>query len=443
MQVRSVLLYVVFGLISTVVVAQTIEPTIGIVNRTDCGGFWRYDFNYETVDVDEVSPIVLSAAIFLSANVHDRKVKAKGCGLINHFTITADDQCPTHVSSVLTLEGALASTNYILIESDGFGFGIDVERNQKYLQGRATARVNIDAFLAGRKLLEKEGYTWGDVTVNIGYSQGGHSGMWVNRLVAEEYRSDELPKIDYCIIGGGPYDLYAHYQQLVLDNQSPNPAALALILSSMIDAGGYKVKNEDIFSDDLVACFPELFDSKRHSEGYINTFIYERYGHADDRELPLDQWVKPSFFDEKSAVMKEIVYYLKQNSLVYDSWKPEKTGRITFVHARNDEVVPFINLEHMATHLLANGYEAFDVDDSSEGGHKDTGIYFVLKAISLLSSFVPTGAEELFRESPAEQRHDIYSLDGRLFFRQTTLNEAYKSLPKGIYVIKGQKIVRP
>ena len=156
MQVRSVLLYVVFGLISTVVVAQTIEPTIGIVNRTDCGGFWRYDFNYETVDVDEVSPIVLSAAIFLSANVHDRKVKAKGCGLINHFTITADDQCPTHVSSVLTLEGALASTNYILIESDGFGFGINVERNQKYLQGRVTARVNIDAFLAGRKLLEKE-----------------------------------------------------------------------------------------------------------------------------------------------------------------------------------------------------------------------------------------------------------------------------------------------
>lgn len=51
MQVRSVLLYVVFGLISTVVVAQTIEPTIGIVNRTDCGGFWRYDFNYETLSL--------------------------------------------------------------------------------------------------------------------------------------------------------------------------------------------------------------------------------------------------------------------------------------------------------------------------------------------------------------------------------------------------------
>ena len=40
----------------------------------------------------------------------------------------------------------------------------------------------------------------------------------------------------------------------------------------------YKVKNEDIFSDDLVACFPELFDSKRHSEGYINTFYMSGMG---------------------------------------------------------------------------------------------------------------------------------------------------------------------
>ena len=72
-----------------------------------------------------------NAAIFLSPDVHDKRVKAKGCGLINHFTIMADYQCPTHVSNRLSQEGALANTHYILIESDGFGFGIDVERNQR------------------------------------------------------------------------------------------------------------------------------------------------------------------------------------------------------------------------------------------------------------------------------------------------------------------------
>lgn len=439
---RTVLLAVVAWWAATVVTAQTAEPFMGIVNCTDCGGFWRYDFNYETVDADGVSPIMLSAAIFLSADVHDRKIKAKGCGLLNHYTITADYQSPTQVSKELTLEGALANTHFILIESDGFGFGIDVERNQKYLQGRATARVNIDAFLAGRKLMEEEGYQWDDVTINLGYSQGGHSGMWVNRLVAEGYRSAELPKIDYCVLGGGPYDLYAHYQQLVLDNQSPNPAAIALILSSMIDAGGYKVKFEDIFSADLVARFPELFDSKLHSDGYINNFIYEQYGHADERKLPLNQILEPAFFDEASAAMKEIIYYLKQHSLVYDAWKPEKTDHITFIHSRNDEVVPFLNLEHMENHLLANGYAAFDIDDSCVENHKDTGLYFVLKAISLLSTFIPSGVEEVFRESLGEQRQDIYSLNGRLIRKQAKLSEVYHSLPRGVYIIQGQKLMK-
>lgn len=119
---------------------------------------------------------------------------------------------------------------------------MNISNNQKYLQGRATARVNIDAFLAGKQLLKDEGYQFQDVVLNMGYSQGGSMGMWVNRLVAEGYRSDELPKIDYCVIGGGPYDMYAHYRKLAEDNVSQFPVALPLIMSGMIDAGGNVVK---------------------------------------------------------------------------------------------------------------------------------------------------------------------------------------------------------
>ena len=81
---RTTLLALVAWLASTIAVAETTEPEIGIVNRTDCGGFWRYDFNYETVDTDGETPIVLSAAIFMLPEVHDKTVKAKGCGLLNH-----------------------------------------------------------------------------------------------------------------------------------------------------------------------------------------------------------------------------------------------------------------------------------------------------------------------------------------------------------------------
>ena len=429
-------------LASTSVVAESTEPVVGIVNRTNCGGFWRYDFNYETVDADGETPIVLSAAIFMTHEVHDKELKAKGCGLINHYTITDDTHRPSNVNSGFTLEGIFANSNYFMIESDGFGFGLDVKNNQKYLQGRAAARVNIDAFLAGRKLLEAEGYEYEDVVLNLGYSQGGNSGMWVNRLVAEGYRSDELPKIDYCIIGGGPYDMYAHYRKLASDNMSQYPVALPLILSGMIDAGGYKVKNEDLFNDDFVQYLPELFDSKEHDTDYINNFIYEKYGSADDKSLPIDKIVKPTFFDEESETMQDIIYHLKQNSLVYDTWKPEKTDRISFVHSTADEVVPFLNQESMETHLLANGYDTFDIDDSSTEKHTDTGTYYVLKAAVLLNSFVPAGLEDVFSRMPAENTHDIYTIDGRLIRKNTTLSDAFRTLPKGVYVINGRKVIK-
>ena len=430
-------------LVSTLAVAETTEePVIGIVGRTDCGSFWRYDFNYETVDADGETPIVLSAAIFMTHDVHDKEIKAKGCGLINHYTITDDKERPTNVTDFITLEGVLANSNYIMIESDGFGFGIDVKRNQKYLQGRATARVNIDAFLAGRKLMEAEGYEFENVVLNLGYSQGGNSGMWVNRLVAEGYRSDELPKIDYCIIGGGPYDMYSHYRKLAEDNVSQYPVALPLILSGMIDAGGYKVKNEDVFTDDFVQYLSELFDSKEHDTDYINDFIYKTYGSSSDKSLPLDKIVKPEFFDEESEPMKDIVYHLKENSLVYDSWKPEKTDKISFYHSPYDEVVPFLNQESMEKHLVANGYTSFDIDSSSTEGHTDSGTLYAMFAALHISEFVPTGMEDVFREIPREATHDIYSIDGRLIRKQTTLREALRSLPKGVYVINGRKMVK-
>ena len=429
-------------LTSTIVMAETTQPEIGIVNRINCGTFWRYDFNYETVDADGETPVILSAAIFMARKIHDKEIQAKGCGLVNHYTITDNSQRPTNVSGIFTLEGMLASANYILIESDGYGFGLDVERNQRYLQGRATARVNIDAFITGRKLIEAEGFECGDVVLNLGYSQGGNSGMWVNRLVAEGYRSDELPKIDYCLIGGGPYDMYSHYQKLASENMTQYPVALPLILSGMIDAGGYKVKNEDIFNDDFVQYLPELFDTKAHDTDYINNFIYEKYGNANDKSLTIDKIVNPAFFDEDSTPMQDIIYHLKDNSLVYESWTPEKTDTITFFHSNDDEVVPVLNMQNMERHLLENDYKAFDIKYYDGQLHTPTGSLYVMEVVTILNKYVPTGMESIFSGIPQEDTHNIYSIDGRLVRKQTTLSEAFRSLPKGIYIINGRKVIK-
>lgn len=75
------------------------EDADGIVARTQTnGGFWRYDFHYTTVDIDMKTPIVLSAAIFMSQAVHDKEATSPGLALMNHYTITRDADAPTSVT---------------------------------------------------------------------------------------------------------------------------------------------------------------------------------------------------------------------------------------------------------------------------------------------------------------------------------------------------------
>ena len=84
---RTLLLVLWLVVSATSVMAEGIEPAIGIVNRTNCGKFWRLDFNYQTVDADGETPIVLSAAIFMANDIYAKTLRAKGCGLGNHYTI--------------------------------------------------------------------------------------------------------------------------------------------------------------------------------------------------------------------------------------------------------------------------------------------------------------------------------------------------------------------
>ena len=77
-RIRKIMLILTILMASVTVMAQTAEPVIGIVNRTNCGIFWRLDFNYETVDADGETPVVLSAAIFMTNSIYNKNQKAKG-----------------------------------------------------------------------------------------------------------------------------------------------------------------------------------------------------------------------------------------------------------------------------------------------------------------------------------------------------------------------------
>ncbi len=415
-----------------------------IYNRTDYGTFWRYDFRYPTTDGDG-KPITLSAAIFMHKDVQSKKKEAKGCILLNHFTITSDKDRPTNVSELQHLEPVLAMTKYVVIESDGIGFGLTKDLPQPYLQGRVLGKVDIDAFLAGRKLLDGEGYIYGSTVLNMGYSQGGYVGAWVDRLVSEGYRSDELPKINYTFIGGGSYDIYATYLDIIKETVSHYPVALPLVLSDIVTDESTGVKYSDVLTQTYLEKIQEWFECKEYNTDSINAMAYTIFNSTPEAGISTSLLFTPELWDPNSDIVaNHIRPWMEEHSLTYDDWMPTKTDTVTLVHSVNDEVVAFVNVRSLSQHYKRMGFTRFDVDSTFTGQHTPTGSSYAMKAVQVLSKYTPKedGVTAIRPVAQLPEREGIYSLDGRLLYSGKASAAEEAALSKGIYIVNGRKVVR-
>lgn len=399
-------------------------------------GIYRYNFTYNTTDVDGKTPLVMSGAIFMSKEVHDRTAQAPGYVIANNYTVMKNDECASNVSSVFTYEGFLTGSNYIIIESDGLGLGKTKERVQDYLIGRSSAQHNIDAFIAGRKLIEEAGFKAGSLVASTGYSQGGHTAIWVSKLVEEGYRSDELPKIDYAIIGGGPYDIYAQYKDIMRKGRCQYPVLIPLIFDGLIEEGKSGIRRTDVFSDILLEKMPEWVDTKEYNTAAIQDSIYQTFGGSKDTGAEVKYLLKDVCLDSLSDLMQRVIPRMKANSLVYEEWAPTKTSEIAFVHSTADSIVPYYIMENMAKHLDRNGYTSYTIKQTS-GAHVDEGYSFVMSLSSMLKSYAekhPWGSVQTIRDNDDNMNDNrIFRIDGV----EVTGNK--DNLPPGIYIINKKK----
>lgn len=411
------------------------------------GDIQRVNFIYTTVDLDGETPIELSGAIFLPKSVWQQHKKAPGFALCSHYTVTSNAESAGSIQSDLELEPFVAGSGFIAIASDGRGFGETRDKQQSYLLGRTTARNNIDAFIAGRKLL-KENYNYevGSLIVTVGYSQGGHSTMWINRLVSEGYRGDELPRIDYTLSGGGPYDTVSMYKEMLKSGESTYPVALMLIFDGLIAEGKCGITEEDVYLPELQKYIPEWITSKKYTTHEINDMIYEKFNNGTTGSIKLSKLVQPACLDTTSNVMQRVLPRLKANALVYDDWAPTKTTEIYFGHSTKDEIVPYLNWQSLERHLKEVGYTSYSVGSYGAWGHEGTGKTFAMDVRSLLADYASSHASGAKEDTEANSiqttvddnnfanNRKVYRLDGT----EVTNTE---HLAPGIYIMNHKKFV--
>ncbi len=338
----------------------------------------RLNYVYTSVGPDGVTPTTLSGAIVMRYSIFTKENHANGLIIYNHPTTTLKYRCPSHDDD-LDAEAAICFTHkYIMVAVDNYGFGITEDKPQAYLNPDITAQGAVDGLLAAKRLLGRMGYYYEDRLLNMGYSQGGHTAMAVQRLVDTKY-SDRL-KIMHTYAGGGPYDMMGIYDEMKKTNVTYYPCALPLILSGINETEKLGLKPHDMFTGALADNYEEWILSKEYSSTEINDMIINSVSKddivpGDPRDgVRLTAIINPDIMDERTPIGRKMKTLFKKNSLL-GTWKPNPRTRVYLFHSRADEVVPVLCTRRMADFMADEGVDV-QTEYLNDWPHTPAASYF-------------------------------------------------------------------
>ena len=278
------------------------------------------------------NPITLSGTILIPDEVWTGRKKCEGILMMNHYTKFHKNEAPT-ISNGEIENMMLANPfypNYIIVESDFYGFGATVRFPQAFVQGPHNARASLDGLLAARQLLDQMAFDYGPLCFNLGYSSGGYDALYAQKLRDMEY-SDRIT-FDKTFAGGSPNEVCEAYRQYVLIDSTAYNAVPLLLMVSTKETQGLDIPYSEVFQPYICDRIDELILSKEYSSWPVCDSI--------GREKKIHEILSDTYSNLESEESLAIQDLLRKFNLTNDDWTPDLTQRIYIFHSRDDDYVP-------------------------------------------------------------------------------------------------------
>ena len=295
-----------------------------------------YKVIYESLGAKS-EPTQLSGAIY----VPQLKTKKPLPTLkISHYTITQRNAVAS-VSPNVSPQSILGSMQgYFAIYSDGIGYGVSVTQ-ASYVNKQASAISGIDLLRASKEFACENGIELNDQLFTTGYSAGGYGTMAFHQIIEQEY-SDEFT-ITANSPGAGPYSLYDMATRIFEDDVYTTPYYLGFAL------WGYMLATGD---DDAL----NRWVKPQYRNAILTMYDGTYAGNQIDNALndTMTVLLEPKFISDFLADGEvDFKKYLKENSFIFDGWKPN--APIHFMHGEKDNTVFYFLMKLGADQLIANG----------------------------------------------------------------------------------------
>ena len=293
--------------------------------------------------------ITLSGTMLIPSEIWSGEAKSEGILMMNHYTKFHRDEAPTISNG--ELENMLLANplkpNYIIVESDFYGFGTTVRFQQAFLQGLANARASLDGLLAAQSLLRELGFDYGPLCFNIGYSSAGYDALAAQKLRDIEY-ADRI-SFDKTFSGGGPSDVCEAYRQYVIKDRTAYNAVPLLLMVSTNETQKLNLDYKDVFQPEVASRIDELIFSKSYSSWPVCDAI--------GRDKLVSEILSGPYCNLSSIESQNIQDILRGFNMTNDDWTPDPSQRIYLFHSRGDDYVPIESARPMVAFLKSKGME--------------------------------------------------------------------------------------
>jgi len=293
--------------------------------------------------------ITLSGTMLIPSEIWSGEAKSEGILMMNHYTKFHRDEAPTISNG--ELENMLLANplkpNYIIVESDFYGFGTTVRFQQAFLQGLANARASLDGLLAAQSLLRELGFDYGPLCFNIGYSSAGYDALAAQKLRDIEY-ADRI-SFDKTFSGGGPSDVCEAYRQYVIKDRTAYNAVPLLLMVSTNETQKLNLEYKDVFQPEVASRIDELIFSKSYSSWPVCDAI--------GRDKLVSEILSGPYCNLSSIESQNIQDILRGFNMTNDDWTPDPSQRIYLFHSRGDDYVPIESARPMVAFLKSKGME--------------------------------------------------------------------------------------
>lgn len=311
----------------------------------------RIDIAYPSVDAHGDS-LMLSGSIVIPSNIYDGHDPVDGVVLYNRYTQVFPEACPTRgfAEGEFVIMATPFEPNWILVESDFYGFGITGDRlvDQYYVYGDANGHASIDCLLAARRVLDARGIPQGKYLFNVGTSSGGYDAVATQRVRDMEFR--ERVSFDKTMVCELPFDVTEAFQQYIARKDDP---AMVLTFAPLV-AGCYN-------RNDSLGLTPEQLFSPALAEKYDSWFTYGLTNGVHGRDsvkkiaTTMADVLSAEVLDTASTVYKTLRDAFERHALS-NGWVPDASQPFFYMHYTKDNSVPVSSGRALLTFLSKHGY---------------------------------------------------------------------------------------